>query len=108
MLVSQRCEGESRQNASLRPIVAAIDREMSRIADGTLLETRTGIGQLLGSWAELVELLALGRAPEMRECPVCHHRGLRAATLCGFCWTKLSPLQHAGVVRPAASSFDGG
>jgi hypothetical protein len=27
-----------------------------------------------------------------RRCPVCQHIGQRAATLCGYCWTKLTPL----------------
>jgi hypothetical protein len=101
-------EGESRQNASLRPVVAAIDREMSRLTDGTLSEGRTGFGELLESWAELVKLMALGPAPEMRECPACGHRGTRAATRCGFCWTPLTPLAHAaGEQAAAAPTFVG-
>jgi len=52
--------GESPLNASLRPVVAGIDQEMSRLACGTPLETRTGTGELLESWARLVELLGLG------------------------------------------------
>ena len=108
MPVAHGGEGESRHNASLRPVVAAIDREMSRLADGTLTETRIGIGELLVSWGELVELLALGPAPEMRECPACQHRGMRAATRCGFCWTRLPPLAHARDEQAAAVAFDGG
>jgi hypothetical protein len=46
---------------------------------------------LLASFADLVEQLALGPEPEVRECPVCKHLGMRAATLCGYCWTKLTP-----------------
>jgi hypothetical protein len=60
--------GESTYSA-LRPIVGTIDRQMSRLARGTLLETRTVIGELLVSWPKLVELLALGPAPEPRKCP---------------------------------------
>jgi hypothetical protein len=87
-------EGETTHNKSLRPVVAAIDREMSRVAGGALNPTGPGVGKLLESWAELVELLALGPVPEMRECSVCKHMGMRAATRCGFCWTALSPLAH--------------
>jgi hypothetical protein len=99
---------ESTQNAGLRPVVAAIDAQMSRLAEGTALEARTGIGDLLESWAVLVEILALGPAPVMRECPVCKHRGLRAATRCGFCWTALAPLAQTGMGHAATPRLDGG
>jgi len=74
----------------LRPIVEALDREMSRFhsrpdvagADSTAL---------LASWAELVEFLALGPPPELRACPFCGSVGVRAATRCGTCWKSLEP-----------------
>jgi hypothetical protein len=75
----------------LRPIVEALDREMSRhrARAGT-----TGEGDdtaLLSSWAALVEFLALGPAPELRSCPFCGSVGMLAATRCGACWRKLVP-----------------
>jgi hypothetical protein len=74
----------------LRPIVEALDREMSRfVAGGNAGADPTA---LLASWAKLVEFLALGPAPELRECPSCGSIGMRAARSCGFCWTKLAPL----------------
>lgn len=81
----------------IRAIVATIDREMSR------LPRRVATDGLLASWADLVDELALGPEPEVRECPVCKHVGMRAATLCGHCWTKLSPpTERDGVVGQAA------
>ena len=45
------------------------------------------------------EQIALGSAPEVRECPVCKHIGMRGATLCGPWWTKLTPPnEHDGAV----------
>jgi hypothetical protein len=44
------------------------------------------------AWAELVALLALGPAPETRECPTCKGIGMRAASRCGRCWSALEPL----------------
>ena len=44
------------------------------------------------AWTELVAALALGAAPETRECPACHGIGMRAATRCGRCWAALEPL----------------
>ena len=74
----------------LRALVATIDGEMSRSSGPG--ENNRPTGELRSSWAKLVELLALGPAPETRECPICQHIGMRDATRCGYCWTKLSPL----------------
>jgi hypothetical protein len=74
----------------LRPIVEALDREMSRFLarpDADDADTTA----LLSSWAELVEYLALGPPPELRVCPFCGSAGMRAATRCGSCWRKLDP-----------------
>ncbi len=46
----------------------------------------------IASWAEVVRLLALGRTPELRACPVCGNVSTRAAKLCASCWAKLPPL----------------
>jgi hypothetical protein len=35
--------------------------------------------------------LALGPEPEYRQCPACQHTVMRVATICGHCWTKLTP-----------------
>jgi hypothetical protein len=81
----------------LRPIVEALDREMSRFyaRGGVAGDDATA---LLSSWAELVEFLALGPPPELRACPSCGAVGMRAATRCGSCWRKLEP------PAPAASA----
>ncbi len=74
----------------LRPIVEALDREMTRLA------RRVGVDdadttRLLSTWASLVDFLALGPAPELRTCPYCGGVGMRAATVCGNCWRGLDP-----------------
>jgi uncharacterized paraquat-inducible protein A len=71
----------------LRPIVEKLDREMSRL----LAQPDVDATALFTSWAELVEFLALGPAPELRACPSCGGVGMRAATRCGRCWRKLEP-----------------
>jgi hypothetical protein len=76
----------------LRATVAMIEREISRLPRRvTDDEIRSPANGLLASFTDLVEQLALGPEPEVRECPVCKHIGMRAATLCGYCWTKLTP-----------------
>ena len=83
--------------ARLRATVAAIDQEIARLprpvtTGGTQILTNG----LAASWADLIEQLALGPEPDLRECPLCHHVGMRAATLCGHCWTKLPVLAGTG------------
>ena len=77
----------------LRAIVSTLEREISRLpaesgADGN----SSPPSALTTAFTDLVQELALGPEPELRECPVCKHKGMRAATVCGYCWTKLTPL----------------
>jgi hypothetical protein len=74
----------------LRPIVEALDREMSRLL-ARPDQPGADVTALLSSWGELVEFLALGPPPELRACPFCGGVGMRAATRCGRCWRKLEP-----------------
>lgn len=67
----------------LRAIVAAIDQEFANAPPTPALRA---------AWTELVTVLALGPAPQTRECPACHGTGMRAASRCGECWTALEPL----------------
>jgi hypothetical protein len=85
----------------LRTIITAIDRELSLLPRSASGE-RAGGDALRASWADLVEVLALGPAPETRLCPICGHIAMRAATRCGHCWSKLSPLAAAASDAPGA------
>jgi hypothetical protein len=67
----------------LRAVVAVIDEELVQAAPTPALRA---------AWDELVLLLALGPAPQTRECPACHGVGLRAASRCSHCWAALEPL----------------
>jgi hypothetical protein len=85
--IGRRLEG------SLRFAVSAMDRQMSLLAtQATTEEKASTVGGLLSRWAELLDQLALGPAPDVRSCPVCGHVGMSAATLCGYCWARLSPI----------------
>jgi len=85
----------------LRALVATVDGDIMQLprGDGT-----TANAALHASWSELVKALALGPAPELRECPVCHGSGFRTASRCSSCWTKLEPLPepHTAIVAPIA------
>lgn len=93
------------ERAALRASVTAMDLQISRLSQLSKLEEfRAAAGELLASWPSLVKLLALGEAAELRECPRCKGLGMRAATLCGYCFLKLPPVppssagtSHAGM-----------
>lgn len=75
----------------VRAAVEAMDREMASLTRGTQEAAAAGLKDLGATWARLVEVLALGPAPELRDCPHCGTTGMRAATRCGKCWAKLVP-----------------
>lgn len=67
----------------LRSIVAVIDQEILQLPPTAALRV---------AWAKLVDVMALGPAPQTRECPACRGIGMRAASRCGHCWAALEPL----------------
>ena len=79
----------------LRAIVEVIDQEMIQVPPTPALRA---------AWAELVNVLALGSAPETRECPTCHRIGMRAASRCGFCWSALAPLSPLSDAAPRGAA----
>jgi hypothetical protein len=89
------------KTTNLEVHTALSDAETARLrmlittVGGQLAGTAASEG-LKGSWAEMMTLLAVGPAPEVRACPVCGNFGMRAATLCGHCWARLQPLPATG------------
>jgi hypothetical protein len=75
----------------LRAFVDAVGEDVAQVSGRTSPQDSTGVAHLVGSWAKLVDFLALGPAPELRVCPHCGAIGMRAATRCGGCWKKLVP-----------------
>ena len=66
---------------------ALVDAETDEVLGVTMLAHDA----LLASFDDLVSQLALGPEPELRECPKCGGVGMRRATVCSGCWTKLTP-----------------
>lgn len=75
----------------LRVFVDAVGRDVAQVSRSSPPQDSAKVAALVGSWAKLVEFLALGPTPELRECPHCGSVGMRAATRCGTCWAKLVP-----------------
>lgn len=74
--------------ASLTDVAQKIERLPSQSGPGE----DTALRELQAAWAELLKLLAIEPEPEVRECPTCKRNVMRAARMCGHCWTKLKPL----------------
>jgi hypothetical protein len=93
--MSRQRSGPDAARTRLRTTVATMDREIARLTkESTDSEGKSPLSGLVAPWADLVAQLALGSEPEVRECPVCGAIGMRYATLCGSCWTKLEPPAH--------------
>jgi hypothetical protein len=78
--------------AAVPAAIADLERQLTELA--LMLETpaaRKAMTGLRDSWTGFVELLDLPATAELRRCPACKHVGMRAATRCGYCWTKLDP-----------------
>ena len=81
------------ERALLRQAVHAVEQQISALPGQTTVDAyRAAATDLAASWAALCKLLALGEAAPLRECPRCHHLGMRTATLCGRCWLRLPRL----------------
>jgi len=68
---------------NLRTAIEQMDREIAALPGPS--------SELHDAWSQLVGALALEPAQATRECPHCGKVGMRAATLCGYCWKKLVP-----------------
>lgn len=70
----------------LRALMARMQEHVTVAAKSTASdEDRT---ELTKTWAALVAHLNVEPAPDLRACPHCKREIMRAATLCGHCWTK--------------------
>jgi hypothetical protein len=70
----------------LRALVARMQEHVTLAASPTASETNRR--DLSTSWNALLSHLNVEPAPEVRGCPGCGREIMRAATLCGYCWTK--------------------
>jgi hypothetical protein len=70
----------------LRALVARMEERVALASKPAASdEDRAG---LTNAWGALLTHLAVEPAPDLRSCPTCHREIMRAATLCGYCWTK--------------------
>lgn len=77
-----------------RTMLHDIDRDLASLEAGSEAEHGERLAQLKGSWQRLVQHLALGEAPAVRDCPFCGGVIMRAATRCVHCWKHVTPPGH--------------
>ena len=77
-------------NADLRALVARMHEQVVLVSAASAPASEADKRELARVWDSLVQRLALGPAPDTRDCPQCARTIMRAATLCGYCWTKPS------------------
>ena len=65
------------RRSNLRRIMARVERSMPALIP------------LQAAWHDLVDALALGPDPAVRNCPHCGEIVMLAATRCGHCWARL-------------------
>ena len=100
-MCEKRFELTGAEQARVRELMGVIEREIACLShEGTVGAHQAARIGLTASWAALVKLMAPGDAPETRTCSVCGRVGLRAATHCGHCWSRLSPesLRASGLI----------
>lgn len=74
-------------HTELRALMARMQDQVVRATKGASAED----GKALESaWNALSLHLAVGPAPDTRDCPTCGKTIMTAATVCGYCWTKLA------------------
>ena len=88
-------KGPDPARSRLRATVAKMERELAPLKSAAAAEGKGPHDALIASFDDLVHQLALGPEPDVRECPDCGGIGMRAATVCGTCWRKLTPPPQA-------------
>lgn len=91
MSKQEQYPGPDPTRSRLRATVAAVGRRIAALPAQPEDTSELDGPSLATSWADLVDQLALGPEPELRTCPACGKSGMRLATVCGHCWTKLTP-----------------
>lgn len=84
----RRFFGPDLERSRVRGILESLGAEVQRLeAKGATPEKST----LSLRYDELVKALAFGPEPDVRTCPTCGTVGMKRATICGNCWTHLTP-----------------
>jgi hypothetical protein len=98
ILIKEEFPGPDPARSRLRAAVASVSSAFTKMpAISGDSSASPEARELHKSWAALVDLLALGPEPPLRECPSCGKSGMRNATVCSHCWAKLTPPAHEAV-----------
>jgi hypothetical protein len=89
--MSVRYFGPDPATSRLRLIVTMLGKRIARTSTQGLDEIHAR--KLQAAFDVLSKHLALGPEPLVRACPQCGTIGMRAATICGQCWSRLDALE---------------
>ena len=86
----------TKEKRAMREEILVIEKSITAaMGHATTNESKVAMHELGGSFSRLVQMLALGPEPEVRNCPQCGKEAMIAATLCGHCWAHLIPVAGA-------------
>ena len=73
--------------ATLRPMVAQLESDLASLQVQSDADGYAAVAaRLAAPWRSLVDVMALGTAPELRACPYCGYGINATATRCIQCW----------------------
>jgi len=76
---------------ALRELLATVQTRIDSVSEvSTTADAKERVAALGTAWSALGTHLAVGPAPDTRDCPACKREIMRAASVCGYCWEKLS------------------
>lgn len=77
------------QHAEIRQLITTVENDLTKLSESTDGgPSGNNAAALRASWKALVTHLAIGDAPETRQCPSCKGVIMRDATRCTHCWAK--------------------
>lgn len=76
---------------NIRPLLIEVETRLAAVTAVATADSST-LADLQKAWNALVQGLDLQPEPKMRACPTCSREIRSAATLCGFCWSRVTPI----------------
>jgi hypothetical protein len=85
----------------IRELVEKVTADIQSLEQEGASEQGVFLARLGSDWKALTSALALGPVPD-RECPRCGRLGMHEATLCGYCWKRLTTVARESRRRSPA------
>ncbi|MBP6628096.1 MAG: hypothetical protein KBG28_05230 [Kofleriaceae bacterium] len=80
-----------RRHAGLRAGAVRIADALASWPEPAGAADAEALAGLRTAWLAFLPLIEIAPAWKLRRCPTCDAVGMQAATVCGRCWSKLTP-----------------